>query len=85
MLANGSEEEIKQSLEEYQRSRKGVTSLVIQNESGKWNEALDNKSSNELWGCIDWKGRYNNNKLKIHPTINELKHTLMIYTELRTC
>ena len=35
----------------------------------------------EIWQCIDWKGSIKNNRLKIYPTINELKsHFENIYT-----
>ena len=79
-LKNGSMTEITQSLNDYQSARKAVTRSILQEENAKWRNALSNKNSKQLWSTIDWKGHMNN-KIKIHPTLNELKaHFEHIYS-----
>ena len=61
------------SLNENQLSRKRITKYILQKESTKWNAVISNKDPKALWLQINWKGNLNDNSIKQHPTINELK------------
>ena len=68
-------------LDEYMISRKTLTSVILKNENTKWHKTINGKNSKELWKCIDWKGNLNNKRVKVHPSINELRLHSRIYKQ----
>ena len=80
-LKSGNDNVIQESFAEYQSAKKKVTHDILRKENERWRTTLQNKNSKDLWSSIDWKGNMSN-KIKIHPTINELKSHLNIFIRL---
>ena len=69
-------------LEEYKMARKSLSKSLIDAETKKWNDLINERGSKSFWSYVNWKGTVSQTRNLSSPTLNEFE---LFFEELYNC